>query len=347
MLRGVLDMFPGYAPMQVRYMTLADSIQRGNVSLPFAACAPFADFYDLLFSKLRRRAIFTLLALLVRSLGLPALGNHVTNVIKVCAKKQVSGIAAKFIVAMVQDVHPFGNGAVGEFPCNAVGSCCLPVDGKLPVSVATCSGSPVPAIGITEFVHSLPKAICDRLAVVMPTDKSRLMTSGFSLFQRLTAATCAKLRCWWSQMVFVVPKHIKNRISLEPATGAVGKMRDLSFLPTTAHAQSAGIGWFNFFLSMLMPKNKAQRFAFYPFSPRIVIGCKICFLSASAMAVSIRDFIRGLSRGMIIHVDTFLSRFGHSVGRLHRRHGLFIGSYFCKYTTNAQFPQLATVWRFA
>lgn len=340
-------MFPGYAAVQVRDMPFADSIQRGNVFLLFTSVTPFADFNNLLFGKFCGGAIFTFLVFLIRGFGLAPLCNHIVNVIKICAKEQVRGVAAKPIVAMVQNVHTFGGGAVGEFPCNAVGSCCLPVDGKLPVSVATCPGSPVPAIGITEFVHSLPKAICDRLAVVMATDKSRLMTSGFSLFQRLTAATCTKLRCWWSQMVFVVPKHIKNRISLEPATGAVGKMRNLSFLPTTAHAQSAGIGWFNFILSMLMPKNKAQRFAFYPFSSRIVIGCKICFLSASAMAVSIRDFIRGLSRGMIIHVDTFLSRFGHSVGRLHRRHGLFIGSYFCKYTTNAQFPQLATVWRFA
>jgi hypothetical protein len=44
---------------------------------------------------------------------------------------------------------------------------------------------------------------------------------------------------------------------------------------------------------------------------------------------------RGVVRGMIAHVDTFLSRFGQAVGRLQRRCGISISA--LHYTTNSQF----------
>lgn len=46
------------------------------------------------------------------------------------------------------------------------------------------------------------------------------------------------------------------------------------------------------------------------------IGGDSCFLSTSAVAITVWDFCRRLFCGMIIHADTFLLRFGHSAGLL-------------------------------
>jgi hypothetical protein len=71
-------------------------------------------------------------------------------------------------------------------------------------------------------------------------------------------------------------------------------------------------------------------------SPRaICITSKVGWLAAATFA----EFGGGLLRGMIIHVDTFLSRFGHSGGRLQRRSGSFIEvlqTYFSTFGRNLE-----------
>lgn len=87
-----------------------------------------------------------------------------------------------------------------------------------------------------------------------------------------------------------------------------------------------------------VPVQKAQRLPFNPSIKLAVFGCKSGRLTATTFA----EMYRGVVRGMITHVDTFLSRFGHASGLLAAVAGaLLLGSYRSNCSANGRFSQVA------
>lgn len=86
-----------------------------------------------------------------------------------------------------------------------------------------------------------------------------------------------------------------------------------------------------------MTVQEAQRFTLDPSGSLVRLGCNVGRLTAAALAEMNRRFVRG----MIAHVDTFLSRFGHAAGRFQRRCGASIG--ISNYSANGRFSQAGEV----
>lgn len=74
----------------------------------------------------------------------------------------------------------------------------------------------------------------------------------------------------------------------------------------------------------IVPVNELKWFALHMAASIFISCCYPGFLSTTAVAVAKGDFLREGVRGMIAHVDTFLSRFGHTAGRSQRRCGNFM-----------------------
>jgi hypothetical protein len=328
-------------------MSLRDAIFFGDVSLVFAVTYSAPNVKHLFSGQDGGDVLFAFLGVFTCAFRLATFFNHVLNIVEVCSQEQMRRVAAPPVVAMVQYVHSIRDGASGQFPRKAMCSSGIAVNRQRSIAMTAHASSPIPAIGSTELIYSFPKAFLDRLARIVTADKTRLLTSRFRFLQTLTTATGAKIGGRWSKVIFVVSKHIENRMTLKPSTGAVGQVGNLGLFSTATHAQSTWIGRFYFVFLVLMSKNILKWLAFYPASSSVIVRGKIGFLSTSAVAVSVGDFLRSFFCGMIIHVETFLSMFGYSVGRSQRCHGLFIGSHSCNYTTNAQFTQLQSTWGFA
>jgi hypothetical protein len=87
-----------------------------------------------------------------------------------------------------------------------------------------------------------------------------------------------------------------------------------------------------------MPLEIARGFTF-AYAAALTCKCiNACLLPATAVAVAVRDFIKGklgLDKlwGMLRHVDFLLLGIGQSRGRLQRRSATCIGFYSCNYTT--------------
>ena len=72
-------------------------------------------------------------------------------------------------------------------------------------------------------------------------------------------------------------------------------------LPTTA---SAKFGCFPFTGATAMTNYVFKWFAFYVASPAVVLGDYLGLLPTSTVAITVRDFLRGLIRGMLAHVSS-------------------------------------------
>ncbi len=91
------------------------------------------------------------------------------------------------------------------------------------------------------------------------------------------------------------------------------------------------------FIVPTMPPNKADRLPSYLAAVCPGLSCNASRFAAAALA----KVYGGVVRGMICHVDTFLSRFGHAAGRFQRRCGASIS--LLHYSTNGRTLPLGEV----
>lgn len=84
----------------------------------------------------------------------------------------------------------------------------------------------------------------------------------------------------------------------------------------------------------IMPVDKPEWFAFYVTAPVFISFRNGGFLSTSTMAIAVWDFSRGLSCGIITHVNSLLSAIGHSVGLFAQSPRFFVVSQvYCTIST--------------
>ena len=75
----------------------------------------------------------------------------------------------------------------------------------------------------------------------------------------------------------------------------------------------------------VMTADKSARFSFNPTASSIIANRYFSFLSATAVAITVWDFICGRVRGMLIHVNLLLSAIGRATGCFQHRRGISIG----------------------
>lgn len=96
----------------------------------------------------------------------PALLRHIGHVVLVGSGPEVGRIHAWRIVAMVENVHPFRDCAVGDFPCDPVGFFGPPAGVESSVSVLSFGRGPEPALGGAATIDLGPKS-GDRARIVL------------------------------------------------------------------------------------------------------------------------------------------------------------------------------------
>lgn len=335
MLAASLDMFPGNTSAQIGYMTLGDRKVAGDVHLPFACGITPTNFENLLCGQHCGRVSFALLARLIGAFCLAALCHHVSNVVQVCAEKQVVRVAAKSIVAAVQYVEIVRDWAIGNFPGDSVSRMRVAVNGERAVAVAANAGCPIPAVVRAKLDNSFPESPRDRLSTVVSGDVATTLARSSIKGYCLPAAASAKRwlrRRWLFSSLMTI--NVLNWLTSYPATPLIRDAGAVSLRPAAAHAQTAWVWLFQWRRNVPAVAAKVeQRFARLPSASGVGIRGKISLLSATAMAIAIGDFVRGFVCGMLRHAEFSLVELGLAVGRSYRRHGFCIGTYSCKYTT--------------
>lgn len=132
------------------------------------------------------------------------LGDHVAHIISLSPNREMGRIAAWRIIALVQNFHPFGDGAAVEFIAKPMRQ-----DQNMftviqhPISPVIGGACPLPAIIISGSGNFFPKALFNRaLGGIVPPNKSGRLASDVTEsgvcsscnWGRLTTAAFAELR---------------------------------------------------------------------------------------------------------------------------------------------------------
>lgn len=128
----------------------------------------------------------------------------------------------------------------------------------------------------------------------------------------------------------IVVRDVAQRLAFYPTFVGAGPFGNGRGLPTTTHAKAAWV-WtlFGYVLAPLVIGQIPKWFAFYHSSGSIVPFGNRSHLPATAMAVAVRDFVKGKLGlgglwGMLRHAESCLSGFGLIRGRVDARCPVFL-----------------------
>lgn len=161
-------MFPSLTMNNLVYGFMANSKAFGYGRLSHAIRVKLANLSYLIFRELgTRRAV-------------PALRGHILHIVQLRANKEMVGVNAGGVVALVKNEHAFWDRTKSHFPRNAMRHFVFALNANLPVAMRIDHARPFPALIMVALVHSFPKAIfewattgmsndvLDRLALYMP-----------------------------------------------------------------------------------------------------------------------------------------------------------------------------------
>lgn len=232
-----------------------------------------SDSYHVAIGQRSARAAF--------SIGIPIFGDHVTNVIKGCAKKQVSGVDTVTIIAGVTHKVLTGINTVVKKIRHTVRGGLLMTIANHSVTASLLTPLPLPTPVVFRGCYEFPKR---------------------SLQRRFRA---------------IVPVDISDVFSPHPSLFSGGACGNGGNLPATAHAQAGWIGRVKDY--SLLSRTRAmmlaiaKRLSFYHVAILARYSSKVGLLTASAVAIAIWNFI-GIG-GILGHTDISLLDVGHVPGR--------------------------------
>lgn len=224
---------------------------------------------------------------------------HILRVIGFCSGKQMIGVNAAANIAFMQRKHAIGQWSVMQFITEAVSNHFLAPNTKLPIAVGKCGTCPQPAFIRFAFSDFCPKTIFSRVAfVLMAFDVLKMLTFCYAA---LGVVLCS----------------------------------DLGFLSTTAHAQTARIGrLYKWAIMTGMASNVSSIFALFAAKSGMVLVNYVGLLAASALAISVRDFLGGLIRGMLAHVSSSFRLLTMPQAAYDSAAALLLAYYRCNYSIN-------------
>jgi hypothetical protein len=160
---------------------------------------------------------------------------------------------------------------------------------------------------IVAFMQNM-QVVWNRSICQGPSNTVRTLWSAIYRHCSITVTACTGLpvpAIIWALFVDSGPKAIFDGLPVVMAVNVTRLMTWLfcSFQALTASA-SAKFGSIPFTGAATVTNDISERFAFYMPSAAVVLGDYFGFLAASALAVSVGDFLRGLIRGMLAHVSS-------------------------------------------
>lgn len=288
---------PSLASDDLLDATLGQSELPCQSALAATPCVKTAYFRDLFSGKYCTTNSFALwLSLLCAS---------IRHVVDVSTEKQMDGIAARWIIAFVQNLKAIGNWAICINVRNAMGSAFAKKGAITNVSVPipTLWPIPLPALVGAALINVRPKTIFPRVFAWQ-------MSSNITL--------------WLSSC----------RTSLRVTLRSNG-----CGLTTTAHTQARGIrGFGSEIRKRSVSTNKTEGMPLFMTKRFFVLKRQICSVAATALALTVLktqpmpsdprgifSYVFGKVWGMITHVVSPPKTCGHSHGRLQRRVAISIG----------------------
>lgn len=121
-----------------------------------------SNFFNLIFCKLCACIIFTI------SVRLPTFFKHISHIVGLRAKKQMSRIATGSIITMMQHTKVVGDRAISQKPSKSVGFVGRSFMLKEAVSLLVSTSCPIPAIIRANFFDLSPKSATKR-AIILAT----------------------------------------------------------------------------------------------------------------------------------------------------------------------------------
>lgn len=224
-----------------------------------------------------------------------ALRDHIAHVVGLYSKPQVSRINTGTVVAGVMNLQAVRNHPFVQFIREAMGKqvAAFNAEDSMPI----CALCPLP----------LPALVGGALGCVFP--KTFLV-------------------CWNHEPI--VSSSVKGWIPLDVSQVETRNLRNWSELSATTQAKATGVRiWIAISLAHTVA---AYKFLGLPLDYALAPGrtfCNVGFLATTAMAVTIRDFMRGIVRGMIAHVASPFLTIGHATERCRVAVALLLGNYIC------------------
>lgn len=139
--------------------TFADFLVR-----EIAGCVHLTNLYDKFRGEFRHAVCLTFV--------LTTLAHLVGHVVRVRAKKQVGRIHASAIIAFVQNVKIFGDGAKVDFVGSAMGAGCSAFPPYLAIASVVQARSPLPAFGLGSRIDVTPENLPNRESTIVTMNES-------------------------------------------------------------------------------------------------------------------------------------------------------------------------------
>lgn len=287
-------MLPSSATHNVRYGGLQDTVLFGKGLLQLATCMKLAYFQYLIGREPRRVMGFAKDSwCAARSVFL----SHILHVVLMCAQEEMVWIHAQGVIASMKNPKIIRDFPKVEFIREAMGhNHACPIL-ELPVSMrGACL--PFPTLIWAALVHFLPKA----------------------LFRR-----------WVDTQPVLVADDKAHGLAANIAPFGISVLADGGRFATTTFTQL--FNWRRKVLATIMAVDKAQGFSLDPSFFATCLFNNLGSLSATTVAIAVWDFLRGILRGMIWHVNSPFVTLTTPPDDSTRRGGNFIGFCSFNYTT--------------
>lgn len=223
------------------------------------------------------------------------LRNHVCRIIFSSTGEKMIRVDANWIVAFMANKHAFRDWAIMNFIAESMSISFPAVFTEGAISTARTSAEPLPALVRIALIHFLPET-----------------------FSRRAHFLAAR----------VVSKQVKVMTSLCHAACSVIFFSYADRLAATTHAHAARIGIVaRRGFSFLMIPEIANWFSLDLTAPLFGLGGDTRSSSTATVTIAIRDFVRGLGRGMIVHSNVSLLDLLMPPDDSTRRGGNSIGCY--------------------
>jgi hypothetical protein len=263
-------MLPIHAQINGGHSRLGDAKSLGYLIARHSKGTESTNFKYLRGRKARYAILFSFGSLLTIS-KTAAFALTVLHIFLVRAEPKMRGIDACRIVTGMTNFHALWNWAEVKFITKPMGRypTILPFPSLyLSISFVIRSACPFPAFIRAVLIHLCPKTLFQR------TLKSRIDLMAYDETHRH-------------------PGYV--------STLGVCNLRNRRWQATTAFTQLDGIENWSCF-PWIMPIHKADGFALFPTKMSRCHWCNLGLLPATAMAITVRDFLRGFGRGMLDHV---------------------------------------------
>lgn len=198
-----------------------------------------------------------------------ALGKHISNIVSVRPNEQMTRIAAGAIIASMANELELArrDRAIGQ-------------------SVGESRCFPITSLVAESAIAAIVKLSRPRPALIWFTNSYGLPKSSLD------------------GPVYSMPNNEFHRLPFDPSEARAALGRNSGGAATATHAQPARV-WAIFDAGLfprVMIVDVLNQLALRPTEASGTVGCEPGFLPASAVTITVRDFLGGIARGMIVHV---------------------------------------------